>query len=236
MSGTKETTNLAQSSSSPHTTSVNLHATSPRSALRHRPIQQESEREQEPPRVPRASRTRKLEMEPEKVVGLRPASEQAPITTTSEPITNVPLSPTPTKQARPHWLMLLGTGMAVALLIVMVTQATVGWLSTTLDDLHYGRPRTFQIDAFVGHETNKSASHFIVMNLQGRIHIVEIPGGDPAHTRIFIGPELVGSGADLIPATIHFVDSRNDKHPDMYLQAGSVQVVYHNTGTTFQPT
>ncbi len=126
--------------------------------------------------------------------------------------------------------------MILALLAVMAMQTMLGWLTTAWDDVHYGRPRTFQIDAFVGHESGKTPSHFLVLNLQGRIYIIEMPGGDAAHTRIFVGPQLVGSGADLVLATISFVDNRHDHHPDLYLQAGGIQVIYYNSNGTFTET
>src|SRR5690242_10299259 len=53
----------------------------------------------------------------------------------------------------PHVLLLpLGLGMALMLSLVVVGSLVGGWVQTTWDDLRYGRPRTFQTDAFVGHE------------------------------------------------------------------------------------
>src|SRR5215469_16870910 len=75
------------------------------------------------------------------------------------------------------------------------------------DDLHYGRPRTFQIDAVVGQNDSASnPSHFIALNLNGRIEVIEFPGGDASKARIYLGPQLYGSGQDLIPVTLSFVD------------------------------
>ena len=63
------------------------------------------------------------------------------------------------------------------------------WFNTTMDDIHYGRPRTFQIDQFVGHnESSGIPSHFLAINLRGHLEIMEFPGGDASHARIFLGP------------------------------------------------
>ena len=56
----------------------------------------------------------------------------------------------------------------------------VSWVGIKYDDMKYGRPRTVQMSAFVGHdEGNGLASHFVAMNLDRRVVIMEMPGGDP---------------------------------------------------------
>jgi hypothetical protein len=200
--------------------SVSLHSTSPRSTLRHRPISSDVA-VKEQPRVPRASRTQTLTHGP-----------KAP-----KPTTSAVAQPTTKSHSQPrlHWLVLLGLGMMIALALVLVGQLATSWLMTTWDDLHYGRPRTFQVDAYVGHESGKTPSHFIALNIQGRLEVIELPGGDATHAHIYLGPQLVGADADLLPATIHFVDSRHDHHPDMLVQAGSIQVIFRNANGTFVP-
>jgi len=111
-----------------------------------------------------------------------------------------------------------------------------GWVNTTLDDLHYGRPRTFQIDAFVGH--NESAgipSHFVALNLHGRLEVIELPGGDPTRAGIYLGPQLYGPNADLVPVTLSFKDVNGDHRLDLILHFQGTQVVFLNTGTGFHP-
>ncbi len=125
--------------------------------------------------------------------------------------------------------------MIVALLAVLLGQMMLGWFGTTWDDLHYGRPRTFQTDAFVGHEVRHTPSHFIVFNLHGRIEILEQPGGDPTKTKIYLGPQITGPGADMIPVTLQFVDPHKTHHPDMLILFQGTQVVFHNVHETFQP-
>jgi len=142
--------------------------------------------------------------------------------------TTIPQTPRPKQTTRPrmrlHPLFFLGTGMLATLALIAVLSMVTTWFATTLDDLHYGRPRTFQIDAYVGHnESPGNPSHFIVMNLHGRIEIIELPGGDASNARIYIGPQLYGNDADLIPVTLSFIDVNGAKKPDM-------MITFHYTG------
>lgn len=101
------------------------------------------------------------------------------------------------------------------------------------DDLHYGMPRTTQVDTFVGHEAGEVPSHFIAENLHGRVLIIELPGGDAQHARIFTGPQISGADADHIPVTLTFVDRNKNHHPDMVVQFGSIEIWYTNKQGTF---
>jgi hypothetical protein len=192
----------------------------PKSMLHHRPIDP-SANVVEPPRVPRASRTQTH----------KPAAVTVPV--------DVPVwkhsgkSPLPWRQ---HVLMVgVGVGMVFAVLLVFLGQFLIGWIGTTMDDLHYGMPRTMQTDAYVGHEPGKTPSHFIAENLRGRVLIIELPGGDAQHPWIFVGPQISGVDADRDPVTLSFVDRNGAYHPDMLVQFGSMQIWYVNEHGTFVP-
>ena len=86
----------------------------------------------------------------------------------------------------------------------------VNWWNVAQDDWHYGRPRTFQMDARVGHNDVVTASHFIAMNLDRHIIIIEFPGGDPTKAKDYIGPTLFGDGQELNPVTLSFKDVNGD--------------------------
>lgn len=192
----------------------------PKSILRHRPIDP-SANIVEPPRVPRASRTQ----------------THKPATAVTAPI-DVPVWKHTGQSSLPwrhHVLIVgIGVGMVFAVLLVCVGQALLGWLGTTMDDLHYGRPRTYQVDAVVGQNDSAAhPSHFLALNLKGQIEVIEFPGGDAAHAKIYVGPHLYGSGADLVPVTLQFIDSRHDHHPDMVVQVQGEQMVFRNQQGAF---
>lgn len=135
-----------------------------------------------------------------------------------------------------HPLLYLGIGMVGMLVLWTVLVFLVGWVSTTLDDIHYGRPRTFQIDAVVGHnDSAASPSHFIAINLNGHIEVIEMPGGDASHARIYIGPQLYGANANLVPVTLSFVDVKGNKKPDMIIHFQGTEVVFINDAGGFRP-
>ena len=108
------------------------------------------------------------------------------------------------------------------------------WWQVTQDDWHYGRPRTFQTDAVVGHHDSAvNPSHFIALNLNSHILIFEIPGGDASKTEVYVGPTLLGQGQDLVSVTSKFQDVNGDGKPDMILVIGESTIVYLNTGSSF---
>ncbi|GHO70467.1 hypothetical protein KSC_093590 [Ktedonobacter sp. SOSP1-52] len=130
--------------------------------------------------------------------------------------------------------MPLGLGMLCALLLALGGSVIMSWSSRFIDDIHYGYPRTTQVDHIVGHEVDPHLqTHFTAINLKGQVLIFEVPSGDPAHVRLLQGPRLVGPGADLAPVTLTF--SGDARHPDLVVTVNDLQVVFHNTGTSYAP-
>jgi hypothetical protein len=127
-------------------------------------------------------------------------------------------------------------GMVVAIILVMVFGAFSSWWRTYQDDIHYGRPRTYQIDAVVGHgDSAANPTHFIFLNLHRHVEIIEIDGGNPAHTHIYVGPVLFGDGQDLTPITGEIRDVNGDGKPDLIVHIQDQEIVYLNNGTIFVP-
>ncbi len=120
------------------------------------------------------------------------------------------------------------------ILLVMVLSALGSWWHVYQDDLHYGRPRTSQMDMVVGHgDSVAHPSHFIFLNLNRHVEIIEIAAGDAAHTHIYTGPILYGDGQDLTPVTGEFKDIHNNGKPELIVHIGDQQIVYTNDGTSF---
>ena len=240
--------------------------TTPRSALRHRPIGNDGMHQEKRPTgtdvptpiVPRASRTRstdtdveineweRVEANSEKSRQSQPPIRRSSATTEAKALPKTPLQ-RPTKSHRlpraknvmsrhAHPLLYLGIGMLGMLVLWTVLMGVANWFSTTMDDVRYGRPRTYQTDQFVGHsESGGIPSHFIALNLYGRIEVIEFPGGDAAHARIFLGPQLYTTGSDLVPATLSFRDVNGDHKPDMIINVQGSQIVFINDQGTFRP-
>ena len=134
------------------------------------------------------------------------------------------------------WLSLIGIGMIVALLLVWGVSALTQWWDAHQLDATFGFPRTYQIDEVVGHDDSTAhPTHFIFLNLKGRVVIIELPGGKVAQTRIYNGPAIIGNTPDQIPITATFQDVNGDGKVDMLVSVGNQQFTYINDGTQFKP-
>lgn len=154
-----------------------------------------------------------------------------------------PSSPTPafmhTRPAprrRPHPLLLLGTGLLIMLLGWVLLSTVLAWWQVTQDDWHYGRPRTFQTDSAVGHHDSAAhPSHFLALNLNRYILIIELSGGDPSQAHLYTGPVLTGDRQDLAPVILSFRDVTGDGKPDMMIEVQGSRFVLVNDQGLFRP-
>jgi len=207
----------------------------PRSALRHRPIESDVNQQGKTgitPLVRRATRLASPQTEEDEQI--------TPGSGSTGPRPKTPgLTRTTVKRRgmlRAHPLLLLGLGMILMLVLWTLLTLAANWWNTTWDDLHYGRPRTFQTDAIVGqNDSAANPSHFIALNLNGRIEVIDFPGGDASKARIYIGPQLYGNGQQLIPVTLSFVDVKGNHHPDMIIHFQDTTIVYINDQGGFRP-
>ena len=133
---------------------------------------------------------------------------------------------------RLHPSVYIGLSMLVMLIGWIALSSFSQWWQNEQETLHYGYPRTFQIDANVRHG---GISHFTVENLDGHIIITEVEVSDLAQVHVYLGPVFSGVGADLQPATISFEDVNGDGYPDMIIAVGAERSVLVNTHTGFRP-
>jgi hypothetical protein len=197
----------------------------PKSALRHRPIIPEYEELSIPTwttPTPRASRNIQTKRE-------------TPVLSNSKSPTKKKQLPSVKRHQTLHWAIPVVLTIMGMLLLTLALQLAWNWGTSTYNDLRYGTPRTMQVDAFVGHETGKTPSHFIAQNLHGRVIIMEMPGGDVQHVRVIVGPQIVGPDADKVPVVLSFVYRNGNHVPDMLVQFGSLEVWYANERGTFVP-
>ncbi len=130
-----------------------------------------------------------------------------------------------------YWITI---GLALLAIYVLLS-SVVGWGQVTLDDLRYGRPRTFHLSAEVGHnDGNGVATRLIALNLDRQVMVIEIPGGDASKTRTLTGPYLFGGGEDLTPVTMRLEDLNHDKVPDLIVSVKSEEMVYINRDGEFK--
>ena len=136
-----------------------------------------------------------------------------------------------------HPYLYLGVGMLAMLALWVALSSLITCWNTWQDDMRYGHPRTYQVDAVVGHNNDSRAnpSHFLFLNLNRHIEVIEIPAGDPTKMKVYIGPTLFGDNDDLTPVTGYFKDVNGDGKPDMILQIHDTTIVFINTGDSFRP-
>ena len=204
----------------------------PKSVLHHRPIAPDHNHStQEPPSVPRASRATRTQTQTQRSTPRQPPSsasmdvptwKQASTTDTASSAFSARLLPS------------MGVSIILAVVLVVLTQLLIGWVGNTWNDLHYGSPRTFQVDAVVGHDDSTiHPSHFIALNLHGQVDILEFPGGDVSHARVYVGPQISGPEAAFVPVTLRFVTLLHTSLPNMVVIVGSSQFVFVNAHGTF---
>lgn len=232
---------------------------SPRSALRHRPldgaIKHTVVTTAARPAIQRASRVRPRAADDDLVSEWQRGDTEEPASTPEArrtritgPTRRVSGSVTSTRRAssrtpaqrsqrlRVHPLLFLGLGMLAMLALWMLLTAGLNWWNDTMNYIHYGYPRTFQVDMVVGHsDTASNPSHFLATNLHGRLEIIEFPGGDGTHARIFLGPQLFGPDADKAPVTLQFADVNGDHRPDMLVFFQSSWIMFINDQGSFRP-
>ena len=143
----------------------------------------------------------------------------------------------PRQRRRVHWSLIFGIGMAAMLTLWVLGNMLINWWNMTLDDWHYGRPRTYQIDAVVSHNNDsvQHPSHFIAINLNHRIEIIEFPAGDTAHAKVYVALSLMGDDENLAVVTLSFKDVNGDNKPDMIVTVGETHYVFINDHGQFRP-
>ena len=168
--------------------------------------------------------------DPEFHVQQRRASRRPPLARAQSVATLRTTETLPRLQRLP--LLPILVGMAAMIVLVMSINLVSSWWQTYQDDVHYGRPRTYQMDAVVGHnDSPEHPTHFIFLNLNRHVEVIEIPGGDPSKTRIYVGPVLFGNGQDLTPVTGEIRDDNGRK--DLLVHIQNQEILFINDGTTF---
>jgi hypothetical protein len=142
--------------------------------------------------------------------------------------------PPPRRRGRIHWSAIFGIGMTVMVLLFISWTLLNSWWTNHQMDAMYGMPRTWQCDAVVyAGDSADHPSHYIFLNLNGTIQIIEFPHGDSSKARIYKGPTLFSTNADQIPVTGEF--KMMDGKEEMLVHIEDRTIVYVSDGTQFKP-
>lgn len=119
--------------------------------------------------------------------------------------------------------------------LLLMANSVITWSQTKLDDLRYGRPRTMQLTGFVGHDENAGVpTQFVAMNLNRRVVVFEIPGGDAAKSRTLTGPYLFGANEDLTPVRLRLEQVNADTNADLVVSVKNEEIIYINEAGSFR--
>ena len=134
-----------------------------------------------------------------------------------------------------HWVVILWIGMLAMLALYLLWNWGTSWWTDHQLYATYGFPRTYQTDQVVGHvDSTDHPSHFIFLNLSGHVLIIELPGGDASHAKIYSGPQIFADNPSSVPVTGEFKDLGNGK-VDLVVHIGDQKIIYLNDGTQFKP-
>jgi hypothetical protein len=134
------------------------------------------------------------------------------------------------------------TTMLLLITLVLTMAAVYLFVGTVVsagqefvNDVRYGRPRTTHLSGFVGHnEASGQQSHFIGLNLNRQVVVLQLPGGDAEQIRMLPGPYLFGAGEDLTPVNLGLEDMDGDGYVDLLVTVRNEQVVYLNKDGAFR--
>jgi hypothetical protein len=139
-------------------------------------------------------------------------------------------APLPAKK-RKHWLFYVGLVVSIMLAGWLLFSMLGSWIQSKIDDFTYGYPRTYQLDQDVGHFGR--VSHFLCINLNGEIEIIETQKGHPEVAKIYVVVVLPQDQARL-PVTLSFQNIKGYGSLDAIVHYGSAEIPLYNNGTTFQ--
>src|SRR5579884_2866652 len=116
----------------------------------------------------------------------------------------LPVAHRPARRRRSGVLYTLAGMLSMAGLVVGLNSLGAWWQGVQ-DDWHYGMPRTYQMDAVVGHHHDSAA-------------------------RVYPGPLLTGPHKDEVVVTLSIADVDHDGTPDLIVHVGESEFVLYNNG------
>jgi len=142
-----------------------------------------------------------------------------------------PVAHRPARRRRSGVLYTVAGMLSMAGLVVGLNSLGAWWQGVQ-DDWHYGMPRTYQMDAVVGHHHDSAAhpTHLIALNLDGQVEVIELAAGDPSAARVYPGPLLTGPHKDEVVVTLSIADVDHDGTPDLIVHVGESEFVLYNNG------
>ena len=142
----------------------------------------------------------------------------------------------PARLPNPRTVLTVGGGVALVAGLYVAMSMVLNWGHIMMDNMAYGNPRTTHLDAVVGNgDSDSQPTHFIALNLNRQVSIIELPGGDVSKAVAITGPYLFGDGEDLTPIQLRVEDINGDSKLDLLVTVKDEQLAYINDKDTFRP-
>lgn len=142
----------------------------------------------------------------------------------------------PARLPNPRTVLTVGGGLVLVAGLYVAMSMVLNWGHIMLDNMAYGNPRTTHLDAVLGNgDSAAQPTHFIALNLNRQVSILELPGGDVSKAVAITGPYLFGDGEDLTPIQLRVEDINGDNKPDLLVTVKDEQLAYINDKDTFRP-
>ncbi len=144
--------------------------------------------------------------------------------------------PQPQQRKQFHWLVPTGMTMIITILCYLLLYGAWTGGHSLYNNLTYGTTtRTSHLEAFVGdHDSISAPTHFMAVNLRGTIDVIEFPGSDVTHAKVYPGPHLLWSNADKAIVTLEVKPGNNSRQPDIIVHIqGDTDLLFRQTTATF---
>lgn len=132
-------------------------------------------------------------------------------------------------------LLTIVAGVLAILAAYVLVGHLIAWGQHMLDDIRYGSPRRVHLSGYVGHDDADSIpTQFIALNLDGKINVLVLPGGDADRLTVLSGPYMVGTDGSNIVPRLDLEDMDRNGHVDLLLTLRGETVVYLNKNGEFR--
>ena len=133
-----------------------------------------------------------------------------------------------------HFLTQFGIGMLIVIVAIAIWNMVIvpKWQEYQ-DQLHYGDGRISKLDADVGHG---GISTFLAFDLGRQITIIELPGGEIDHSRMYRTGSLIGADSEHRVITLEVHNVKGYGKPDIVIRVEGMSepITLYNNGNSFQ--
>jgi hypothetical protein len=132
-------------------------------------------------------------------------------------------------------LLIAGVYVLAALAVYVLVGHALSWGKRKVEDVRYGYPRMVHLSGVVGHgDSPESPTHFIALNLEHQVSVLQLPAGDTREVQVLRGPYLFGEAGHYEVPSLALRDVDGDGLSDLLLTVRGEVVVFLNKDGDFR--